>query len=586
MKIYEAARVDALRRLNILDTPASEAFDRITRMAARMFGLPISAVSLTDRNRQWFKSRVGVAHDTIPRHKAPCGEVADQREMLVVNDMLAHPCYRDSLLAQSGIRFYAGAPLTTREGYCLGAMCVLGTEPRAITEDERQALSDMAAMVMDQIELKHAMGRIDPMSGLPNRTQFIDDFRDLNLDSTKGERYQAVLVSVANAEQLSSAVRVMGGAYLDTLMGAAVRSFRTALPYAERMYQVSSSRFLMLAPPAVGETQLLRDLHAWLDDCGSWTGNRFLITPAAGVAAFATGAMEATDLLRLAQSATEDALAGGLGVSIYSHEQDVAYRRRFALVSDFPAALEDAGQLCLVFQPRVALSSSRCVSVEALLRWRHPVLGQVPPGEFMPLVEQTSMSREATAWVIDAALKQLAAWRRADIAVDMSINISAPNLLEPDFAERVQACMAHHGVRPEWVELEVTESGVVENLALAQTTLQALRSAGVSIAIDDFGTGYSSLAYLKDMPTNVIKIDQSFIRSMDQDRSKRALVSAMIGLSHELGFRVVAEGVETLEAQRFLYGARCDEAQGYLFARPLAPDDFVAWFRAAAARPA
>ena len=133
----EANRLDALRKLNLLDTPPSEAFDRITRMAAQMFTLPIAAVSLTDSDRQWFKSRVGVEHDTIPRMQAPCGQVADESEMLVIPDLHQDAGYHDSLLAASGVRFYAGAPLITQDGYCLGAICVLGTVPRAISEAER-----------------------------------------------------------------------------------------------------------------------------------------------------------------------------------------------------------------------------------------------------------------------------------------------------------------------------------------------------------------------------------------------------------------------------------------------------------------
>ena len=171
----EEARLDALRRLNLLDTAPSEAFDRITRMASQLFGLPIAAVSLTDHDRQWFKSRIGVEHTSIPRDKAPCAEVAESSDFLVIPNMLDDPWYRDSLLARNGIRFYAGVPLTTREGHGLGSMCVLGTEPRQISASELTSLTDLAAMVMAQIELQHAFGRIDPLSGFPNRTQFMED---------------------------------------------------------------------------------------------------------------------------------------------------------------------------------------------------------------------------------------------------------------------------------------------------------------------------------------------------------------------------------------------------------------------------
>ena len=175
----EEDRLRALRDLGLLDTPPSEAFDRITRMASQLFDLPISAVSLTDKDRQWFKSRVGVEHWQLGREKAPCAEVATSRELVVLPDLLDNEYYRDSELAQAGIRFYAGAPLVTRDGFGLGSMCVLGPQPRTATPEELNALQDLAAMVMAQIELQHAFGRIDPVSELPNRNQFIEDLGDL-----------------------------------------------------------------------------------------------------------------------------------------------------------------------------------------------------------------------------------------------------------------------------------------------------------------------------------------------------------------------------------------------------------------------
>lgn len=198
----EAARLDALHQLGLLDTPPAECFDRITRMAAQLFGLPIAAVSLTDRDRQWFKSRVGVDHWSIPREKAPCAQVAETNDLLVLPDLLEDPFYKDCLLAAQGVRFYAGAPLVTREGHGLGALCVLGTEPRAITPEESAALTDLAAMVMAQIELQHALGRIDPSSGLPNRVQFGDDLADLAREYPGAIRL-TVLVDLAAPDRLN-----------------------------------------------------------------------------------------------------------------------------------------------------------------------------------------------------------------------------------------------------------------------------------------------------------------------------------------------------------------------------------------------
>lgn len=576
---YEAARIDALRKLDLLDTPPSEAFDRITRMAARMFKLPIAAISLTDSDRQWFKSRVGVEHCSIPRLKAPCAAVSGHGRVLAVTDLQADPEYSDSPLAATGARFYAGAPLTTSDGYCLGAMCVLGTEPRQITPEEEAGLSDMAAMVMAQIELQHAVGRRDPVSGLPNRTQFFEDLADMANEFAAGERRCAVLVNLASAEQLGNASRVMGASYLDSMVGEAVRALRACLGAGTTLYHVATTQFVFVAPEGMSAAGCAEMLQPWRERRDSWSTSRFVTTPAVGIAPFTLGETAALDVLRTTHSAMLDAYQCGQDIGVYSSAQDAAYRRRFTLLNEFGRALEQPGQLRLVYQPRMELLTGQCVSVEALLRWTHPKLGEVAPGEFMPIVEQTSMAAPITAWVLDTALRQLAEWRSEGLMLGMSVNVAAPNLQEPGFAAMVRELLVRHRVPAHWLELEVTESAAMENESVAHACLHALKRSGVRIAIDDFGTGYSSLSYLQTIPAHAVKIDQSFVRTMDDDERKRALVSTMIKLSHELGYRVVAEGVETEASRVFLQRQGCDEAQGYLFARPLPPQSVRAMFR-------
>lgn len=206
----ESQRIDALRKLNVLDTAPNDAFDRITRMAAQLFNLPFATISLTDVDRQWFKSRVGVAYDSIPRLQAPCARVETAEQLLIVPDLLASPDFCDSVLAKSGVRFYAGAPLTTSDGFCIGAMCVLGGEPREATEQEMQSLRDMAAMVMAQIELKYAIGRTDSLSGMPNQRRFREDVDELGRTDAPGTQRLAVLINLATLPQIDAAVRVLG----------------------------------------------------------------------------------------------------------------------------------------------------------------------------------------------------------------------------------------------------------------------------------------------------------------------------------------------------------------------------------------
>ena len=572
----EEARLDALTQLKLLDSPPSESFDRITRMASQIFGLPVAAVSLTDRDRQWFKSRVGIDHCSIPRDKAPCAQVAESNVPLVVEDLLADPFYADSVLAHAGTRFYAGAPLITSDGYGLGALCVLGTSPRTVAPAELASLVDLAAMVMAQIELQHAFGRIDPISGLPTRHQFRDDLIDLGRDHD-GEPRLAVVVDLARDDQISRITHVMGSARVDELIREAAQSLTRVLE-GRTAYHVGPAQFAFLAPPFVELDAYCDALRAGFETIRRSSSARFITNVAIGVRPFVFGDVLPDDILRGAASAAQDARGTDGAVALYSAANDTAHQRQYRLLRDFGAALEAGDQLRLVYQPRVALATGQCIGAEALLRWRHPRLGEISPAEFIPIIEQTAMARATTQWVLDAAMDQLAGWGRTGLVQALSVNISAANLAEVDFVERVQLGLLKRGLRTDQLEIELTESAIMAQPDQALAMLRELAAAGICLAIDDFGTGHSSLAYLQRLPARVLKIDQAFVRNLTRAEGPDfVLVETMIGLAKKLGYRVVAEGIETPEAAAVLDQLGCDEAQGFWFARPMEAVSFAAW---------
>jgi EAL domain-containing protein (putative c-di-GMP-specific phosphodiesterase class I)/GGDEF domain-containing protein len=576
----EEARLDALYQLKLLDTSASESFDRITRMASQIFGLPIAAVSLTDRDRQWFKSRVGIDHDSIPREKAPCAVVAEVTQPLVVEDLLASPYYADSVLGRAGTRFYAGAPLITSDGYGLGALCVLGTEPRQASEAEMAALVDLASMVMAQIELQHAFGRIDPISGLPTRKQFCDDLIDLARDQPGAERL-AVVVDLARGDQISKIARALGGARIDDLIREASRSLRMALGPDRTAYHVGQTQLAFLAPAGADKGSYLKLLQTSFESIRAASSVRFVTNVAIGVRPFTLGDVAPEDVLRSAASAAQDARHTDGSVALYSPANDVAHQRQYGLLKDFGAALEASDQLRLVYQPRIDLATGRCIGAEALLRWQHPRLGEISPAEFIPIIEQTSLARPTTQWVLDAAMDQLARWQQAGRAINLSVNISAANLGEIDLIERIQLNLLKRNLRPAQLEIELTESAIMDQPDQALAMLRELADAGICLAIDDFGTGHSSLAYLQRLPAHVVKIDQAFVRNLAETTGPDfVLVETMISLARKMGYRCVAEGIETAEAASILAAIGCEEAQGFLFARPMDIERFDDWFSA------
>ncbi|HEY0582947.1 MAG TPA: EAL domain-containing protein, partial [Chloroflexota bacterium] len=231
------------------------------------------------------------------------------------------------------------------------------------------------------------------------------------------------------------------------------------------------------------------------------------------------------------------------------------------------------------YQPKADMGSRRIGSVEALVRWRHPQRGLVPPDEFIPLAEQSGQVRALSRWVLNAALCQARAWSDAGRGLSIAVNLSMRDLQDPGLPEMIAAALTHWGVQPSMLAVEITESTLMADPAQAMEIVRRINAMGVSIAIDDFGTGYSSLAYLKRLAVNELKVDRSFVRHVASDSHDVAIVRSTISLAHELGLQVVAEGIEDDATWDLLRRLGCDTAQGYLISKPLPVREFERWAR-------
>jgi EAL domain-containing protein (putative c-di-GMP-specific phosphodiesterase class I) len=321
------------------------------------------------------------------------------------------------------------------------------------------------------------------------------------------------------------------------------------------------------------------DLHANLHETISCSGIPVSPDPVMGVYAFTTDAVTPRDVLRRLFNAGDDARAAGRLVASYNEMHDRAHARSFMLLSDMREALERRHEFTMMYQPVVDFASGQCSGAEALLRWNNPRVGDVMPTEFIPLVEETAYTRPLTDWVLNLAIDQIAQWQRERIVGRISINASACNLEESDFTVRVGNILQRHGVSARAIQLEFTENALLGDNPRVLDQLRALKRMGVSIAIDDFGTGYSSLSYLQQFPANVLKIDKSFITGLANSEHDQKLVRAVIHMAHDLGYRVVAEGIENSAAYDMLAAWKCDEAQGFHVAHPLPPTKMQEWFK-------
>jgi EAL domain-containing protein (putative c-di-GMP-specific phosphodiesterase class I) len=418
---------------------------------------------------------------------------------------------------------------------------------------------------MAQIELQHAFGRIDPISGLPNRNQFIEDLEDLARDR-RNEQRAAVLIDLVGPIQLTSAVSALGPSFLDDLVASATRGLRDVVGHGTALYQITPTQIAFVQTGGDNEVMRLsaEQVRGRLRTVAR-PGAPVSVNPTLGIAPFTLGETLPQDVLRTAHGAMQDARDAEAGVGFYSPVGDDAHRLRFKILSDFPAALAADDQLFLEYQPRVDVRTGACVGAEALLRWRHPTLGRIAPGDFIPVIEPTILMRDATRWVVKTALARLADWQARGLDLTVSVNVSASNLEEPDFASHLADSAALAGVPPERLEIELTESALIRHGRLATEQIDQICAGGFRLAIDDFGTGYSSLSYLERIPASVVKIDRSFMRGFGGAERDRTPVEAMVSLIHKLGYRVVAEGVETQDVHDALERLGCDEIQGYLF---------------------
>jgi diguanylate cyclase (GGDEF)-like protein len=302
-----------------------------------------------------------------------------------------------------------------------------------------------------------------------------------------------------------------------------------------------------------------------------------LFHPHVGVALFPEHGHNPSSLLECADIALNTARANKQRCVLYSQELNSAPRPPLHLRELRQAIVQD--QLFVLYQPKIDLRNDRINGLEGLARWHHPAYGLIMPDEFIPLAERTGLISPLTLWVLDQSIRQCRQWHSEGTHVSIAVNLSMWNLDTPELPDQIARLLKNGGVPAGDLELEITESAIMNDPQRAMSTLKAIRELGVHLAIDDFGTGYSSLAHLKKMPVSSIKIDKSFTQNMESDNDAAVIVRAIVELGHNLGLRVVAEGVETLAAKEMLMDFGCDGAQGYFFSRPVTASDITRLLR-------
>jgi diguanylate cyclase (GGDEF)-like protein len=407
----------------------------------------------------------------------------------------------------------------------------------------------------------------DTLTGLPNRP-FAENHIDQRIRDDAVTSFALILIDLGNLPEINAS---LGHHVGDEALSEAARRLRQNVGPSDLVARLSAQQFLVVAAPcSLQRAPLL---------AGQLTGiiaANFVVAdvglelhPTAGISAYQDHGQSARELLRCAQMALHDAQDARTPVAIYRAGRDEQHRRRLALVTELRRALEQDAGLKLVYQPKVEMATRTVKSLEALARWTHPQLGEVSPGEFVPLAEQTGNTRLLTSWVVGEAIRQMAEWRALGLDIDVAVNLSASDILDPHLGSEVLRCLEKHGIAPTKLLLEITESALMRDPLLAARHMQLLRVAGVRFAMDDFGTGYSSLSQLSRLPVDELKIDRSLIAHAHARPDDAMIVTSTIELAHSMGLRVVAEGVEHVEVWNLLRRLGCDLAQGFLISKPL-----------------
>ncbi|HXC60956.1 MAG TPA: EAL domain-containing protein [Steroidobacteraceae bacterium] len=439
-------------------------------------------------------------------------------------------------------------------------------------ENLAQAFNSMQSGIADRESRLMHMARHDGATGLPNRL-YAEEWITAQQQAMPRARIGIVRIAVTNLQEISASLGYEIG---EQLVWHLARCLEHWSDNGGLVARIDSSHFLVAVCPMQDEdlVGLATQVRERSQTPLATAGINLQAAVVLGVAVAPRHGSNASELLRCVEAAVETAVLQKQPYALFERASDEAQRRRLQVGADLPQALQ-AGQLYLHYQPKFRMADRGVTGFEALVRWKHPEFGTISPAEFVPIAERTGASGALTHWVLHTALLQLSTWQRQGLHIDMAVNLSAADILDPRMLQFILEALRATQIAPGSLTLEITESVLLHEPEIARRNIELLRIAGVRFSIDDFGTGYSSLSQLRELAADELKIDQSFVRRVTDGADHVAVIRAIIELAHGLGLRTVAEGVEQEAQWRVLAELGCDCAQGYLMGRPQAAEELA-----------
>ncbi|MEH6944163.1 bifunctional diguanylate cyclase/phosphodiesterase [Bacillus sp. JJ722] len=416
----------------------------------------------------------------------------------------------------------------------------------------------------------------DGQTGLPNRVKFTQLLvQHIERSKKKRRKLAVVVIDIDRFKQINDSIGHYSG---DLVIKEFANRIKDAIPSGTYIGHLAGDKFTLILTKNVCVNEVKRvvnEVQSSIVKPIIHNNQEFFVTSSIGISMYPSDGVDADHLLKHADIAVNRVKSmGGNSVLFFNNEMIEQAIQRTKLESSLRRALKDQ-EFFLCYQPLLDLQNERLYGSEALIRWKHPTNGIVPPNEFIPIAEETGLIKEIGLWVLKTACKQNKEWQDMGLGdLVISVNVSAHQFQQPQFVHQVKDALTEANLEPQYLRLELTESVMVQNVTKSISIMREIQNLGVKISIDDFGTGYSSLSYLKNFPIDYLKIDRSFINNLHEDNFDNAIVKAIITMGHGLSLKVVAEGVETEEQMSLLKIMKCHFVQGYYIDRPLIPEDF------------
>jgi diguanylate cyclase (GGDEF)-like protein len=513
------------------------------------------------------------------------GRAVREKRAVYTNDLAAEPITsgteRRKEALRLGYRSHIVLPLIV-QGVVVGILGLFSKEINFFNDDELKLLNELAGDIsfaleyIDKEEQLNYLAYYDVITGLPNRSLFQDRLKQTLVQAQRN--HWTVGVLFVDLDGFKRVNDTLGHALGDKLLQRAAERLKECVRSGDSVARFGGDEFAIilsdLASPQDAALVAQKILDAFAVPF-QLAGNEAYVTASIGITLYPIDSEGITALIKNADAAMYGAKAAGRNnYQFYTTEMNQNALKKMQLEARLRRAIERQ-EFVLHYQPKVDLISGNVSGLEALVRWQPPDSGLIPPNEFIPLLEETGLIVPVGEWVLREACRQIVAWRRLGIEpVPVAVNLSGRQFQQAGLDMTIAAILQEYAIGPRWIEIEITESSLMQRPDDAVAVLQNLKALGLRISIDDFGTGYSSLGYLKRFPLDALKVDRSFVRDVTIDADDASITCAILTMAHSLNLKVIAEGVETAEQLAFLRANRCDEVQGYLFSKPLPSADY------------